>query len=365
LSLAGAPSSSAAPLKGFWGPTRQLNGSSAFPIYKDLGVNIYQIFMRWDVIAPIRPANPRNHLDPAYNWNATGQPDVAYAVQQAKQYKMQVALMVLYSPRWANGNRAAQWAPKNPKDYADFMYAVAKHYPYIHLYMIWGEPSRTGNFQPLTTQPDSRANAGKPLNKAEAQGPRVYASIVDAAYGQLKAASSKNLVIAGNTFSWGDIRPGQFVKNMRFGPKNQKPRLDFYGQNPFTNRKPDLNRNKPFCGTQAAGCADFSDLNWFGKLVDQNLGTKTHKHVPLFISEWTVPTRKSDSEFPYYVSPATQASWLSAAFSVARSVNAYAFGWVHLYDEAPDPYGGRKTISGGLLYSDGAKKPGYATFKKG
>jgi hypothetical protein len=360
LSLAAAPSSSAV-YKAFWGPTKQPNGSSAFPIYKDLGVNIYQAYIRWDVVAPIRPANPRNHLDPAYRWPA----DLAYAVQQAKQYKMRVALMVLYSPSWANGGRAAQWAPKNPNDYADFMYAASKHYPDIHLYMVWGEPSRKGNWQPLTPQPDSRANAGKPLNKAEAQAPRIYASILDATYVQLKSASKQNLVIGGNTFSWGDIRPVQYVKNMRFGPKNQKPRLDFYGQNPFTNRKPDLKRNKPFCGTQAAGCADFSDLNWFGKVVDQNLGTKTHAHVPLFVSEWTVPTRKDDSEFPFYVSPATQASWISAAFGVARSVNAYAFGWVHLYDEAPDPYGGRKVISGGLLYSGGTKKPGYAAFKKG
>jgi hypothetical protein len=358
--LAFAPSASATVLKGFWGPA-QVSGVSQFPIYRDLGVSLFQMQFRWDIAAPNRPANARNPNDPAYHWPA----DVQYAIGQAKANHMQVAVLVLFTPRWANGGKSPQWTPKNPKDYGNFVYAASKHFPTVHHWLIWGEPSRSPNFQPETPQPDSRANAGKPLTKAEARAPRIYASIVDAAYGELKKASSKNVVIGGNTFSWGaeGIRPVPWVQNMRFGSKNTRPRLDYYGHNPFTNRQPQLNHYKPFCGSQKAGCADFSDLNWFGKVVDKNLGRKTHKHVPLFLSEFTVPTAPHDSEFPFYVSPSGQASWITAGFKVARTVGASGFGWVHLYDDAPDPY--VRTSSGGLIKHTGVKKPGYFAFRKG
>ena len=365
-----APPASASPklLKGFWGPTHQLSGQSAFPIYRDLGVNVFQMQLHWNEIAPIKPLNPRSSSDPAYLWPE----DVSYGIAQAKAYHMQVALMIIYAPGWANGGKSGEWAPKNPQDFGNFAYAASKKYPGVRLWMIWGEPSRTPNFQPETPQPESRANAGKPLNKAEARAPRIYASMLDAAYGQLKSASTKNLVIGGNTFSWGaqGIRPVPWVENMRFGPKDKKPRLDYYGHNPFTTRRPDIQHSKgPFCFDQhhkrsrKAGCADFSDLGWFGPVVDKNLGTKKHKHLPLFLSEFTIPTSNRDSEFPYYVSPSTQGSWISSGFKVARAVGAKLYGWVHLYDDVDDHYS--KFISGGLLRSDGQKKPGYFAFRRG
>jgi hypothetical protein len=353
--LAAAPSASAKVLKGFWGPA-QVNGVSQFPTYADLGVDVYQARLAWRAVAPTRPSDPRNPLDPAYHWPS----DVDYAVAQGQLYNVKVLLMIASAPGWANGGKPGRWAPKKPKDFADFAYAASQRYPSVHLWMVWGEPSRAPNWQPLTRQPDSSANAGKPLTKSQARAPHAYARMLDAAYGQLKSANQSNLVIGGNTFSWGDIRPVQFVENMRFGSKNKRPRLDLFGHNPFTNRKPDLG-NAPFCGSRKAGCADFSDLKWFAKLVDKNLGTKNHRHVPLFLSEFTVPTAPHDREFPFYVSLSQQAHWITAGFKVARAANAYGFGWVHLRDEPP---GGQRS-SGGLLDYQGKKKPGYGAFRKG
>jgi hypothetical protein len=368
LLLAPGASASTKVLKGFWGPTHQPSGQSAFPIYRDLGVNVFQIQLRWSDIAPVKPVNPRSPADPAYLWPS----DVSYATQQAKAYHMQVAMMIIFTPRWANGGKSQEWTPKNPQDFANFAYAASKKYPGVHLWMIWGEPSRSPNFQPETPQPGSAANAGKPLSKAQARAPRIYASIVDAAYGQLKSASPKNMVIAGNTFSWGaeGIRPVPWVENMRFGPHNKQPRLDYYGHNPFTNRKPDAkDSNGAFCldnhhhHSRKAGCADFSDLGWFNKVIDKNLGTKKHKHVQLFLSEFTIPTSNRDSEFPYYVTESGQASWITAGFQVARSVGAKMFGWVHLYDDVDNHYS--RFVSGGLLRANGQKKPGYFAFRRG
>ena len=52
-------------------------------------------------------------------------------------------------------------------------------------------------------QPDA------PLGQAEA--PRLYARILDAAYGALKGVSRRNLVIGGDTFTTGDIKTGQWM----------------------------------------------------------------------------------------------------------------------------------------------------------
>ena len=49
-----------------WGPL-EVNGVSQFPIYRELGVGIYQMGMSWSDVAPTRPENPRDPRDPAYH----------------------------------------------------------------------------------------------------------------------------------------------------------------------------------------------------------------------------------------------------------------------------------------------------------
>jgi len=41
LLLASPASASPTPLKGFWGPTHQMSGQTAFPIYRDRGVHVF------------------------------------------------------------------------------------------------------------------------------------------------------------------------------------------------------------------------------------------------------------------------------------------------------------------------------------
>src|SRR6476661_4011715 len=59
----------ASALKAMWGPSIH-NGVSVFPTFKDLGVNIYEDDLHWDLIARRRPRNPRQPNDPAYVWPA-------------------------------------------------------------------------------------------------------------------------------------------------------------------------------------------------------------------------------------------------------------------------------------------------------
>ena len=344
LAVLGSPGASAAPSvkKAIWGPA-QVNGKSQFPIYRDLGVGIYQAGLNWREVAPTRPADATDPADPAYQWPH----DISFALREARRYGMQVSLQVVYSPAWANGGRARQWAPR-PRAFADFVTAAARRYRLVRHWMIWGEPSRQPNFLPL------------PPNKA--RGPRVYSRLLDAAYGALKSVRRRNIVIGGNTFTSGDVRPRRFIKSMRL-PDGRPPRLDLYGHNPFTWRRPDL-RN----AYQGYGFADFSDLDTLAGWVDHYLSRRNGRRIKLFISEFTVPTDHPNGMFNFWVSRHTQAAWLRAAMRIARAwPRIYTFGWWTLYDEPPNgPRGGPgNETNWGLLDWRGGKKPAYHAYKRG
>ena len=251
LSVSTADASAGA-VKAMWGPAFR-DGVSQFPVYRELGVKIYEDDLRWSPIARRRPRNPLDPGDPAYVWPA----EVDSSVGEAGRYGMRVALEIIGSPRWANGGKPPQWAPRSPRDFADFAAAAAKHYRSVHLWMIWGEPSRLHNFRPLTP-----ARPYRPLSARQQIAPHLYARLLDAAFGALKAVSSANLVIGGMTDAAASISPAQWIENMRL-PDGRPPRLDLYGHNPFSIRAPNL-ANPPSSGGQI----DFSDLGRLAELVE-------------------------------------------------------------------------------------------------
>src|SRR4051812_29406584 len=181
LALTATPA--AASEKAIWGPETLPNGASAFPTYHQLGVDTYQSVISWATIAPQRPQHPTDPADPAYQWPAA----MDFIARQARTYRIRVAVMITQAPGWANGGRPPIWAPTNPRDFANFATAASRKYPSVRRWMIWGEPSRHEVFEPV------------PNNKPT--GPRIYARILDAAYGALKRQSRRNIVIGGMTFT--------------------------------------------------------------------------------------------------------------------------------------------------------------------
>lgn len=346
LGLAGPVDAAQTSKKAMWGPVR-VNGVSQFPIYRNLGVGIYQIAVSWNTVAALRPRNPTDPADPAYEWPK----EVSDAIQQARLYGMRVSIMVIGAPGWANGGRAWNWAPRRPRDFADFTTAAARRYPSVKLWMIWGEPSRQSNFQPLTPAPRPRR-----LNARQAAAPKRYARILDAAYGALKRVRRGNLVIGGNTYTAGDpgsISAWAWIRYMRL-PDGSRPRMDLYGHNPFSYREPNF-RNPPKC----CGSADFSDLRRLARHIDRYLARPSRRRIPLFLSEFTIPTGRRDYEFNFHTTRATQARWINRALRYARGWSRiYTLGWIHLYDVPLQ-------TNGGLLDSRGRKKPGYYAFRNG
>ena len=76
--------------------------------------------------------------------------------------------------------------PSSPSYFGDFLEAASRRYPRIRLWMLWGEPTKVMNFQPLTS------DGGCPLRgRAALAGPRRYAQLLDAGYASLKRVSAR------------------------------------------------------------------------------------------------------------------------------------------------------------------------------
>lgn len=343
LVAAGAPAGAAehrraAPAeKAIWGANTLADGQSAFPVYQELGADVLQVQLDWATTAPTRPADPGSPDDPAYRWPKS----VDDAVAQADAAGIQMAIMVRGTPPWANGGRSAAWTPTNPRDYGDFLVAAARRYPQVRRWMIWGEPTRPGNYHPM------------PANKKT--GPRSYAKLLDAAYGALHWVSPDNIVIGGMTFTTGLVNPYRFLKWMRL-PDGTPPRLDWYGHNAFSTRFPRL-KDKVY----VKGLRDINDLDTLHRQLRRVY--RGHPTPPIWVSEFTISSDRPNRAFNFAVSRADQAKWLSAAYRLVNSVDYVAgLGWFNLQDEPDD--GSNRSLTNGLIASDGVRKPAFEAFAR-
>jgi hypothetical protein len=344
LAALACPSGAAASNKAIWGPVDMPDGSSAFPVYRDLGVRIIQLQLRWNEVVDRRPARPSDPDDPAYRWPA----EITEAIRMARRYNMRVALLPWRSPRWANGGRSPEWAPNN-RDYARFLLAASRKYRSVRHWMIWGETNRKAVFKPLPI--------GSP------KGPRRYATLLRAGYRALKRRSKANVVIGGMTFSFGDeVMAGDFIRWMRL-PNGKPPPLDLYGHNPFSTRYPDISVNG-FPGSPSA--RDICDLDaLYDELRRTYRGEYRHfrrRGPRLWISEYTISSDRGNSSFNFYVSREDQARFLTAAYDIARrSSFIAAFGWLGLLDDPTTvPHG----LTTGLMTWEGERKPAYFAYKR-
>jgi hypothetical protein len=349
LAVCGSSRAAVSTHKLIWGPT----DAAAFDTYADLGAGLYEITINWSRIAPTKPAYPTDPTDPAYQWT----PAVDEAIANAQKHGIQVVLEVAGAPAWANGGRSWRYAPLRPREFGDFVAAASKRWPQVNYWQIWGEPSRRPNFMPLP-----KHAVGLDLTPAQRRGPEIYAQILDAAYVSLKGVNPANLVIGGNTYSGGDIRSLAYIKALRL-PNGKPPRMDMYGQNPFGYRRPDLSKDLI---SPSSGVADFCDLDVVVKYIDRYLSRsgRNKSKLPLFMSEYFVPTDHANEEFNYWVSKRTAANWLKAGLEITRSWGRiHTLGWFRLEDDAPNGMG--TEVNRGLLTHTGAKKPAYYAFKNG
>jgi len=339
--LAAVPAQAVSKKKSIWGPVTLPGGESAFPTYEELGVDILQLQLHWSQIAASEPPTNRKRQPSAYNWPAK----IDQAVREAEEHDMEIALMLVSTPSWANGGQSPNHAPTDDVEFARFAQAASRKYPSVRFWMIWGEPTREGSFIPMP--PDSPV------------GPRAYADLLDAAYVALKRESRRNRVIGGMTWTVGVITPKYFIEDL-VRSNGRPPRMDFYGHNPFTTRYPDLDK-----GGVGPGLRDMSDVDVLYRDVRNHYEDSYFRYresTPnLWLSEFTVQTDRTSGAFDFFVSRQDQALWLRKAYRIQKENDyIYLLGWFNLHD-APQ---GTNGLTTGLMTYDGERKPSFDAYRR-
>jgi hypothetical protein len=242
-----------------------------------LGVGIVRVTLRWDLVAPTKPAKPRDDTDPAYHdWGVYGD-----ALDALHAHGL-TALVTLYgSPAWANGGAKYWHLPTS--GFGDFATAAAVRFPWVRMWTIWNEPNNGVFASPVS--------------------PSLYVKrVLNPGYAALHAASSQNLVAGGVTSprkTPSGMAPLAFMQGMRAA----HAKLDAYAVNPY----PLSTLETP---TRAActhcGYFTMATLPTIRSYVTKYFGAK-----PLWLTEYGYQTNPPDRFLG--VSQAKQAQYLGEA----------------------------------------------------
>jgi hypothetical protein len=241
-----------------------------------LGVKVVRLTIRWDQVAPTRPATERDPFDPAYVWGAYGA-----TLDGLHARRIRVVLTVWGSPRWANGGRAPNGLPH--AGLGNFAYAASMRFPWIRQWTIWNEPNSRTFANPVS--------------------PRLYTQrMLNPAYVLLHRANRANRVAGGVTSprrTSSGVSPLAFMEGMH----RYHARLDAYAQNPY----PGSPRETP-SWTPCSWCTTFTmaALPQIRAHVTALFGPK-----PLWLTEYGYQTNPPDRVLG--VSPALQARYVGEA----------------------------------------------------
>jgi len=234
-----------------------------------LGVGIVRFTLRWDAVAPAKPAQPRDPSDAAYQWGVFG--DVLDTLHARG---IPVLVTLWGSPRWANGGGAANRLPLS--GFGAFATAA-----WVRLWTAWNEPNNRTFATPVS--------------------PLLYVTrALNPAYAALHAASDANKVAGGVTSprkAPSGMSPLAFMDGMRAAHAH----LDAYAQNPY----PVGRGETPFYATCSL-CFTMASLPAIRANVTRAFGAK-----PLWLTEYGYQTNPPDRLLG--VSYALQAKYLSEA----------------------------------------------------
>lgn len=285
-----------------------------------LGVEIYRFTLRWDQVARRRPADARDPNDPAYEWAF---PDAV--IKGLRAHGIAPMVTIWGTPKWANGRRSANWAPKSKWSLAAFAHAAAQRYRReVNHWTIWSEPNKPRWFRPVSA--------------------RRYTALLNAAYFAIKSADRAAKVAGGVTGprgGRGGISPVDFIRSMG----RYRARLNAYAHHPYA-----LNpRQTPWAGE--CGHCETITMASLERLIREVRHAFGNKRI--WLTEYGYQTDPPDRWLG--VSYPKQVSYMSEA---ARRVYLapYVDFLIHfMVKDDTDPGGWQS----GFRTATGRKKPSY------
>jgi hypothetical protein len=335
------------------------NPDKGFPILHNLRAQVVRITLWWGGpigVAKTQPKNATNPADPAYDWSAYDR-----AVQDAAKYNIKVLFSIVGTPTWANGGRAAKYAPTRPIALQNFATAAARRYsgmfepttdgpalPAVHLWLAWNEPNN-----PVFLYPQYRKVNGRWF----AQSAYSYVRICNAIWtGVHSVQHTAAKVACGGTDPRGNnqprskrasISPLAFLRSVK---KFNLRHFDAWAHHPYASRPTEKPTSKPNAKDKSTII-----LGNIGVLVKEL--TRLYGKKPVWITEYGYQTRPPDRTFG--VAWNTQAKYLAQAYSIARkNPRIQMMIWFLVKDES--------RLAGwqsGFFTTAGKRKPSYYTFR--
>jgi hypothetical protein len=330
--------------------------SYTFPILRQLRTEVVRVNLYWGGrfgVARERPGDPTNPRDASYDWTLYDR-----TVHFANQFRMRVVFSIYGTPGWANGFKGLNRAPRNFADLQRFAHAAARRYsgayrgpdgrilPAVKMWLAWNEPNN-----PILLYPQYVRRGGRWV----AQSPRDYARICNAIYTGIHSTSLRNERVAcGVTAPRGNNSPGSLRASisplafLRLAKTAGMRRMDAYAHHPYYGKKSESPTTMP--GGTAITLANIGRLI---AEVDRLYGRKR-----FWITEYAYQTNPPDRTLG--VSWATQARWLTRAFTIARRHPRIDMMIWFLFKDDTSAQGWQS----GLITATGRRKPAFNAFRR-
>jgi hypothetical protein len=313
------------------------------------GATIIRTTAYWSRVAPTKPVNATDPLDPAYHFE-----DIDELVRSANLRGMTVLLTIWGTPGWANGNQGDSHAPANMQDLQNFAQALSARYSgryqsqlgplYVGYYSLWNEPNLAEFLAPAYKD-------GKPSS------PAVYAQMAKAFIAGVRAGNPRAQAAIGETSPRGrqkplgssstqdTIAPGLFAHLVAEANPNLK--FDAWAHHPYSGLGQGPTAKVAFPNVNLPQIPTFEKKlqEWFHQ-----------KFVRIWVTEYGFETKPGE---PKGVTLAQQAAYAKQAMNIVEaSPYIHMFIWFIFRD---DP---TSTWQSGLENFDNTRKPAFATFTK-
>jgi hypothetical protein len=307
------------------------------------GVSMIRTTADWRAIAPTRPSRATDSFDPAYKFG-----DLDDMVRRAQQRGVETLITIWGTPKWANGGKTPNIAPRNVNDLRNFARAIADRYsgrhpgyPYVARWSVWNEPNLDLFLKPQYDR------------KGRIVGPALYAKLYAAAYAGIKAGNARAQVAIGETSARGrdhksggsgSVSPGKFAELVA----KANPRLKFaaWAQHPYPTEpsmKPLQKVKWPNVTLPSLARFEVSLDKWFHR-----------RGIPIWITEYGHETKPAE---PRGVSFAQQSAYTRQAVLFAqKDKRVQMFIWFIFRDSPTSAW------QSGFFSENDVAKPALATW---